>query len=204
MSPRLDLNALDLSTKTIPAQAAIGTYMSSTIIKAPATSVWQAVIDTDLWPVWNTFCPGATIREQPDIAKSQSGRLQLGTKMTLHLNWNPRGPKPKPMDVGLVVTEFDSPTDGRQTPARIAWATDSSAKGFPPWLLYAERVTELHEFEEGNGEECQRVTQVVSWESQRGPLAYVVRWFMAKNFKMCLKVQADDMTSFVEGKKASS
>ena len=138
-----------------------------------------------------------TIREQPGTTKSRSGRLQLGTKMTLHLNWNP-------MDVGLVVTEFDSPTNGRQTPARIAWAADSSAKGFPSWLLYVERVIELHEFEEGDGEECQIVTQVVSWESQRGPLAYVVRWFMAKNFKMCLRVRADDMTSFVEGEKASS
>ena len=105
------------------------------------------------------------------------------------------------MDVGLVVTEFDPPIKGRETPGRIAWATDSSAKGFPSWLLYAERVTELHESEEWDGEECQSVTQVLSWESQRGPLAYVVRWFMGKNFKMCLRVQADDMTSFVEGQK---
>ncbi|KAJ9296566.1 hypothetical protein DTO271G3_5264 [Paecilomyces variotii] len=196
MSSRLDLNALDLSTKSIPARKSVGTYMSSTVIRTPATEVWHAVINTDTWSTWNTFCPEAVIREQPD--KNQSTRLQLGTKMTIHLNWSPRGPSTKPAAVALVVTELNPPKDERQTPARIAWATDLSAKGFPAWLLYAERVTEFHEFQEGEGEGRQHLTQVISWESQRGLLAYLVKWFIGKKFRTCLKVQADDMTSFVE------
>ncbi|PYI20259.1 hypothetical protein BO99DRAFT_402043 [Aspergillus violaceofuscus CBS 115571] len=201
MSPRLDPTTLDLSTKSIPARESRGTYLSSTVIRAPATDAWDAVVNTGAWSTWNTFCPGATIREQPD--QRQSTRLHLGTKMTIHLNWNPRGPKTKPADVALVVTEFDPPKDGRQTPARIAWATDPSGKGLPSWLLYAERVHEFHEFVEEatdgetEGQGNQRVTQVVSWESQRGPLAYVVKWFMGKKFRACLQVQAEDLTAFV-------
>lgn len=200
-------------TPNIDASDAVLHINSASLIDASSLEVWNALIDTSTWPSWNAFVPRVTVREQPGAdAQSASSDalspvLQLGTKMTFHVQMDPSSPRPQTAQgVALTVVEFDPPDAAAHKPGRIVWANDVTAKGgIPSFLLTAERVHEIEEVAiEEEGGATRRATEVRNWEAQVGYLVYVVRWMYGSQLKKNFETWVRDLKQYVEQKKSGN
>jgi hypothetical protein len=188
-------------TPTISASDAVSHVSGSTFIEAASIEIWDTLIDTSTWPLWNSFCPRVTIRQQPH-SDSLSPVLQNGTKMTFHVRMGQSSSKLT--ETHLVVTEFDPPSADDRKIGRIVWVLDHTAKGtMPASILHAERVHEITALpvEEKAGEE-KRGTEVQTWEAQAGYLAYVVRFMYRATLETAFQNWVDDLKRFVEKRQA--
>ncbi|KAH8426809.1 SRPBCC domain-containing protein [Aspergillus melleus] len=212
-SPSSEATLAAKATPNIGASDAVLHVNSASLIDASSQDVWNTLIDTSTWPSWNTFVPQVTIREQPGTdaqpasSEALSPILQLGTKMTFHVQMDPSSPKPQnAQGVALAVIEFDPPDAATQKPGRIVWANDVTAKGgIPSFLLTAERVHEVQEVvidEEGGP--TRRVTEVRNWEAQVGYLVYVVRWMYGAQLKKNFETWVRDLKQYVERQRSEN
>ncbi|QKX54818.1 uncharacterized protein TRUGW13939_01907 [Talaromyces rugulosus] len=198
------------STPSIPLnQAVVTTHSSVVVTKASVTSVWNTLIDTSTWPEWNRLVPKVIINSQPDQLEnstetppsSLSPVFQRGTKMSLLFNTNADnemdGNAPPFEESSLVmlksvITVFEPPNSEKGEKGRIAWAVDTQAEGsWPKWLVYAERVHEIYQDEDGN-------VKVEDWELQTGVMAYGVRWMMGAKLERLRQIWIENLKSFVE------
>ncbi|KAL4810145.1 hypothetical protein BDV18DRAFT_130361 [Aspergillus unguis] len=211
----------ELDTPNIPFSSAVSHTESSISIDAPIQDVWHALTHTSTWPRWNRFVPRVTIREQPRPNSSDNTEytaLQDRTRFIFHVNMHPESsdtPQSQSSNLratNLHIIQFDPPTSTSAQPtaessngedvkrkARITWASDASADGFPmSYLLTAERVHELREVVTEDG---RTVTEVRNWEAQTGYLAYVVKWLFGGRLRNNFQVWVEGLKGFVEGQQ---
>lgn len=176
-----------LTTPLVPASSAILSVYGSARIAAPASLVWQILLDVSAYGEWNTFCPRATIHSQPQgIASTEKHLLHKDTSFTFHVVMDSSKPS-KVTDTRLRVTDISTPTepssyifqghkaDEEKTYTldltkvyRISWTTEG---GFVARGLKSERFNEITDLGEGNG--C----EVRTWENQGGVLARAVKYY---------------------------
>ncbi|KAL8795005.1 MAG: hypothetical protein Q9195_002453 [Heterodermia aff. obscurata] len=174
-----------ITTTVVPRSSAVFTVHGSTRIAAPASLVWQIVLNVADYPKWNTFCPRATIHSQPqNVAPTENHILHKDTSFTFHVVMDSSKPSnitdaqqrvtdvstpEKPSD--YVFSENLSPRDTSFTRDltkvyRISWSTEG---GFASRGLKTERFHEIIDLGEHGCE-------VRTWESQGGLLARVVKY----------------------------
>ncbi|OJJ00110.1 hypothetical protein ASPVEDRAFT_51363 [Aspergillus versicolor CBS 583.65] len=187
-------------TPNIPTSSAVLRIQSSILIDAPIQDVWNALTDTSTYPKWNRFVPRVTVRKQPEDSNSDDAVLRNGTKFTFHVNMYPEtNDVPQPdasglQDTFLQIIEIKAPTtEGKK--GRVVWASDPDAGGLVSALLTAERVHEVSEVEDGNGN---RVTEVRNWESQVGYLAYAVKWMFEGRLRGNFGAWEEGLKGFAE------
>ena len=173
----------------VPRESTILATSASTTISAPASLVWDVLLDTSKYPDWNSFCPRVTIHSQPPGIDPTDPTLHLNTSLTFHIVMDAAKPA-KVTDTQLRVTDVSTPQrpshyiaqevlDAEDAYAsdlgkvyRIAWTTEGSfvAKG-----LRTERFHEIIPLqqEEEEGEGC----EVRTWECQGGILARAVKFY---------------------------
>ena len=194
-----------ITTIIVPRSSAIFTVHGSSRIAAPASLVWQMVLDVENYPKWNTFTPRATINSQPqDVATNENHILHKDTKFTFHVIMNSSKPS-KITDIQGRVTDISTPerpsdyvfrenlsaedtsfTRDLTKVYRISWTAEG---GFASRGLKAER---FHEIIDLGDDTC----EVRTWESQSGLLARAVKYFykdvlMAKFQQCCDELKAE-------------
>ena len=72
-----------MDSAAFTAWPAVFTVSASVTIDAPASTVFDVLLDTQHYPLWNTFIPSVEIKKQPTApaAGSHPSRMQLGTEM---------------------------------------------------------------------------------------------------------------------------
>ena len=194
-----------LTTHVVPRNTAILSVYGSTLIAAPASLVWEILLDLSGYSAWNTFCPRATIHSQPqNVPASERDRLHKDTKFTFHVVMDPSKPS-KITDTQLRVTDVSTPqaqseylrsgnqsveektyTADLKTVFRISWTTEG---GFVARGLKSER---FHEIIHLDDDSC----EVRTWENQGGILARAVKFYykdvlMTKFQEWCVELKSE-------------
>ena len=198
-----------LTTPIVPRNSTILSVHGSAHIAAPASLVWQILLDTSEYPRWNTFCPRVTMHSQPQsVDKSEKDKhlLRKDTSFTFHVVMDSSKPS-KVTDTKLRVTDVSTPKEPsdyvHQTLAdqsdeekaytldlqkvyRISWTTEG---GFVARGLKSERFHEVIDFGEDGCE-------VRTWENQGGVLARAVKYYykdvlMRKFQEWCTELKAE-------------
>ncbi|KAG4440650.1 hypothetical protein IFR05_003848 [Cadophora sp. M221] len=178
------------------------TVLAKTFIPHTTPSeVLSTIRDTGTWSHWNGFTPFFTFSSshspppsdlnpnpEPDIPAGKEGWLNLGSQgsMSVYMSGNgldPAAKKSRMQEMVVTILEpLSSPTspssppssqnpDKNRTGYRIAW----KALGYAHWQLHSERVTELIEINDGDGEAARKGTGYTCWETFGGVLAPVVK-----------------------------
>lgn len=185
----------EITTPTVSAQNGVLSVTGSALINAPASFVFDILLDTSTYPEWCTLVPKITVTEQPASAarpaSSQLGDIspiiQQGTKLTLHAVMGSPGSKQTPSH--MIVSDVSTPSSpSSYIPSaildafpvytadlsrvyRVAWTGDKI--DFTGRNMNVERFNEVIVRGE---EQC----EIHSWEVMGGVLAYAVRWLYQK------------------------
>ncbi|CRG91436.1 hypothetical protein PISL3812_08484 [Talaromyces islandicus] len=198
------------STPSIPLNHAVVTTYSSAVIhnpKASTADAWNTLIDTSTWPEWNRLIPKVIINSQPNQLEDTgetplSPVFQRGTKMSLLFNANADNEmndttlleESSLVILKAVITVCEPPTPESNQKGRIAWAVDPQAEGsWPKWLVYAERVHEIYQDEDGH-------VKIEDWELQTGIVAYGIRWMMGAKLQRLRQVWIENLKNFLEAR----
>ncbi|KAL1594166.1 hypothetical protein SLS59_009001 [Nothophoma quercina] len=202
-----------LSTPTVSVQESVFAVAGSTQINAPASFIFDILLDTSTYTDWCTFVPKVIVDEQPssatqstgDLADGKSPVLMLGTKFTFLAVMGSPGSKQTPTH--LIISDMSIPSEpSSYIPAttlesstvytadlsqvyRIAWKGDKIdffAKG-----LSTER---FHEVIVRGEEEC----EVRTWEVMGGVLAHTVKWLYRKTLDRKFDGWCSDLKAFGE------
>lgn len=184
-----------LSTVRVPKSDIILTTTASCHISAPASVVWSVLRNTSQYPDWNTFCPKATIRAQPEDIDDGDKDLHRGTHFTLDAVMDERKPN-KVSETQLWVTDMSTPeqqssyvpkelvesnegfTADLSKVYRLSWSVEGL---FSSMGLRTERFHEIIILSENESE-------VRTWECQAGFPARTVKWM----FKATLERKFDE------------
>lgn len=185
----------EITTPTVPAQNGVLSVTGSALINAPASFVFDILLDTSTYPEWCALVPRITVTEQPTSAgqptESDSANIspliQQGTKLTLHAVMGGPGSRESPSH--MIVSDVSTPSSPSSyiTSAtldafavytadlsqvyRVAWKGDKI--DFIGKHMNVERFNEIIV----RGEErC----EIHSWEVMGGVLAYPVKWLYQK------------------------
>jgi hypothetical protein len=172
--------------------------------KASVNDAWNTLIDTSTWPKWNRLIPKVIINSQPGSTEETplSPVFQRGTKMSLLFNTNAdsemEGATPLEESslvmLKSVITVFEPPAPENKQNGRLAWAVDPQAEGsWPKWLVYAERVHQICQDEDGN-------VKIEAWELQTGVVAYGIRWMMGAKLQRLRQVWMENLKNFLEAR----
>ncbi|KAF1932954.1 uncharacterized protein M421DRAFT_89268 [Didymella exigua CBS 183.55] len=185
----------DITTPTVSAENGVLSVTGSGKINAPASFVFDILLDTSTYPKWCTLVPRVSITEQPASAtrpaNTESGDaspiIQRGTKLTLHAVMGSPGSKESPSH--MIVSDLSTPSmpSSYISPAtlgaspvytadlsqvyRVAWKGDKI--DFIGKNMNVERFNEV--IIKGE-EQC----EIHSWEVMGGVLAYPVKWLYQK------------------------
>lgn len=96
-----------LSTPTVPRSSAVFQLPASIRVNAPASRVFDHLLNVAEWPKWNTFVPSVKILEQPDKSGDQS-RLRNGTVFIEYVVMDSSKPD-KTTETGLVISDLSTP-----------------------------------------------------------------------------------------------
>lgn len=183
-----------VSTPTVSVQERVFAVTGSAQINAPASFVFDILLDTSTYSQWCTFIPRVIVDAQPSngtqhvgSADDKSPVLKLGTKFTFLAVMGNAGSKQTPTH--LFISDMSTPstpssyvppatleaspvyTADLSTVYRVAWRGDKIdffAKG-----LDTER---FHEVIVTGQEQC----EVRTWEVMGGVLAHTVKWLYRK------------------------
>ncbi|KAF3002116.1 hypothetical protein E8E13_009923 [Curvularia kusanoi] len=202
-----------ISTPSVSAAESVLVLTGSAQINAPASFVFEIVLDTSTYPQWCTFVPKVVVDEQPpsgahDLsveATNKHALLRPGTKFTFYAVMGSPGSKPTPTH--LLISDFSTPsapstyispatleaspgyTSDLSSVYRVAWKGDKVdffAKG-----LNTER---FHEVIVRGPEQC----EVRTWEVMGGVLAHTVKWMYRKTLDRKFGEWCTDLKSFSE------
>lgn len=206
-----------VSTPTVPVQESVFATTGSARINAPASCVFDVLLDTSTYSEWCTFVPKAVVDEQPsptaqsstNKANSKSAVLRLGTRFTFFAVMGNPGSKQTPTH--LIISDMSTPKEpSSYIPAatleacpvytselskvyRVAWKGDKIdffAKG-----LNTER---FHEVIVRGEEEC----EVRTWEVMGGVLAHTVKWLYRKTLNRKFDEWCIELKHFAENRWA--
>jgi hypothetical protein len=177
------------TTPRVPLKHAILALSASTKINAPASYIFNIILDTSTYPEWSTFVPKVTIQSHPTTTDqtpevtAKDSILKVGTKFTFHIKMDANSSKYNPTN--LVVDDISTPdhpsdyipsstlaseptyTADLESVYRVAWASDPS--GLLAAGLHAHR---FHEVIVRGEEMC----EVRTWECMAGILTHAVKW----------------------------
>lgn len=180
-----------VSTPSISVKDGVFAVTGATRINAPASFIFDILLDTSTYPEWCTFVPKVVIDEQPSpavqlagaVADDKSSVLKLGTKFTFFAVIGSPGSKQTPSP--LIVSDVSTPSEPSSyvpratleaSPVytadlsqiyRVAWKGDKV--GFYAWGLNVER---FHEVIVRGEDQC----EVRTWEVMGGVLAHITKW----------------------------
>ena len=176
-------------------------HSGRTVIKAPASLVFDTLTDVSTWPKWNPFVPKCDIISRPHQRAGSAGgvapdsTLRVGDIIRFHVAIG------VPVRVTYVVNKITTPHDALDPSATslespnaknmytINWKNPSFFRSWvPSWLIRFERT---HEVRILNAGAC----EVETWDCQAGPSAYLVKWLMTKRLNK-------EFENWVEGLKA--
>lgn len=213
-----------VSTPTVSGQESVFAVTSSAQINAPASFIFEILLDTSNYSQWCTFVPKVIIDAHPPSDGTHhdgdmgeiSPLLKLGTKFTFFAVMGHPGSKQTPTH--LIVSDMSTPSNpSSYIPAtaleasavytedlskvhRVAWKGDKIdffAKG-----LNTER---FHEVITQGQEQC----EVRTWEVMGGVLAHTVKWLYRKTLdkkfdEWCADLKVFGEKEWVESKQAMS
>ena len=203
-----------VSTPTVSAAESVLALTGSAQINAPASFVFDILLDTGTYPEWCSFVPRVVIDEQPsiathDLSMEKPAVLRLGTKFTFYAVMGGRGSKQTPTH--LIISDLSTPsvpssyisqsqleaisvfTADLSSVYRVAWKGDKVdffAKG-----LNTER---FHEVIVRDQERC----EVRTWEVMGGVLAHTVKWIYSKTLERKFNEWCTELKAFSEGEWA--
>ena len=206
-----------VSTPTVSAAESVLALTGSAQINAPASFVFDILLDTATYPEWCSFVPRVVIDKQPSIANhdpsmeatSKPAVLKPGTKFTFYAVMGDRGSKQTPTH--LIISDLSTPsvpssyisqshleatsvfTADLSSVYRVAWKGDKVdffAKG-----LNTER---FHEVIVRDQERC----EVRTWEVMGGVLAHTVKWIYSKTLERKFNEWCTELKAFSEGEWA--
>ena len=210
-----------VSTPTVSVQDSVFAITGSAQINAPASFVFDILLDTSTYPEWCTFVPKVVVDEQPssatqppgDEADSKSAVLRLGSKFTFFAVMGSPGSKQTPthltisdLSTPLEPSSYIAPMTLEASPVytadlsklyRVAWKSDKAdlfAKG-----LNTER---FHEVIVIGQEQC----EVRTWEVMGRLLAHTVKWLYRKTLERkfdewCAELKAFSEKQWAEGQQ---
>lgn len=208
-----------VSTPTVSVQESVFATTGSAQISAPASLVFDILLDTSTYSEWCTFVPRVVIDEQPTTLiqpsgnnpESKSAVLALGTKFTFFAVMGSPGSKQTPTH--LIISDLSTPsapssyipsaileaspvyTADLSKVYRVAWKGDKVdffAKG-----LNTER---FHEVIVKGQDEC----EVRTWEVMGGVLAHAVNFMYKKTLSKKFQEWCVELKSFSESKWAET
>ena len=162
-----------LATPLIGKEHGVFTFYGESTIKASAKDVHAALRDFRSYSRWNPYIPQI---------KTASGTndIAVGDMITLQYRPEPQGSL---MAVPCKITST------KEQDMSISW------QGCPPcvpaWICLMEKV---HKVTPVSPEEC--LFQV--WETQAGPMAYIVKWTMGQKLSAMSQGVADCLKEYVE------
>ena len=206
-----------VSTPTVSAAEGVLAVAGSAQINAPASFVFDILLDTALYPKWCSFVPRVVINEQPSStnhdlsveATSKPVVLRPNTKFTFYAVMG--GPGSKETPTHLVISDVSTPSAPSSyiSPAtleassvftadlssvyRVAWKGDKAD-------TYAKGLTfeRFHEVIVRDQERC----EVRTWEVMGGVLAYAVKWLYKKTLDRKFSEWCTELKAFSEGEWA--
>lgn len=206
----------DVSTPTVSAQDGVFATTGSAHINAPASFIFDMLLDTSTYSEWCTFVPRVVVDAQPstttchgegDKADDRSSVLKLGTKFTFFAVMG--GPGSKQTSRHLIVSDISTPSDpSSYIPSatldassvytadlsnvyRVAWKGDKIdifALG-----LNTER---FHELIVRGREQC----EIRTWEVMGGVLAHTVKWLYRKTLNIKFSEWCEELKEYGEKK----
>lgn len=183
----------EITTPTVPSGVLCVTGLG--LINAPASFVFDILLDASTYPDWCTLVPRITITEQPASAtrpdSTDSGHastiIQRGTKLTLHAVMGSPGSKESPSH--MIVSDVSTPTNPS------SYIPSATLEAFPVYtkdLSQVYRVAWMGDKIDfiGKNMNVERFNEVIikgeeqceihSWEVMGGALAYPVKWLYQK------------------------
>jgi hypothetical protein len=212
-----------VTTPNVPSKDAILLLTASTKINAPASFIFDILMNTSTYPAWSTFIPKVTIESHPSPPESQTTAgatspdqdpvLKLDTKFTFYANMSSDPPsKAKLHPTRLVVTDISTPSSqstyipAAELASEPTYTKDLSSVYRVAWMSLksgmfdvgptAERFNEVIVLGE---ESC----EVRTWECMSGVTAHAVKWIYKTTLEGKLQDWCDEVKKYgeVEWKK---
>lgn len=208
----------DVSTPTVSHKDSVIAMTGSTVIDAPASLVFDIVMDTSTYSEWCTFVKvvvdkqppaDSTTEGQNDSSRTSDTKLQLGTKFTFFASMTTGQENSKTNPTRLIVSDISTPsrvssyipssvltnsavyTSDLSSVYRVAWKVDKV--DFVSRGLNSER---FHEVIVKGEEQC----EVRTWEVMGGVFAYAVKWMYKKTLDQKFVEWCTDLKGFAEKK----
>ncbi|KAF7197163.1 hypothetical protein HII31_01588 [Pseudocercospora fuligena] len=163
-----------LETPCIKAAQGVWTAYGEAIIDAPAEKVYAAVRDLQSYSKWNEYTP--TIN-----TPSGSNNISVDDMVTLYYRPGTSGSLMAVPCRVMAISDED---------LSICWR--GCPTGVPEWALLPEKVQKVT-----RRGDSQCLYQI--YETQMGPMAYIVKYFLGQKQKLMNEGIAKALKSYVEG-----
>jgi len=164
-----------LGTPSIKPEQGVWTSYGSAVIKKPAETVWNAVRDFQSWRKWNHYTPEVEL-------SSGSNELKVGDRVVVHY---------RPDPTGTIMTIPCTAMAVSDESMNLCWRGEPF--GVPAWLLLPEKVQRVTP--KGDNECLFEI-----FETQSGPMSYLVRYGMATKQAAMNQGIADALKAYVEAR----
>jgi hypothetical protein len=196
--------SLGLTTKIVTRKDAILQLSYSTIVRAPAPLVFDALLHVAEYPAWNSWVPAARILSQPTVVESgydpnDLSRMRIGSVMTFDVLMDAQKPN-KISHTPLRVVDICTPSEPTAyiPPAMLedpTFTADLNKVYRVSWTGHGALHTlgmsleRFHEVIIVGENEC----EVRTWEVMSGPLARVVKLMYLNTLKEKLGLWCEDL-----------
>lgn len=155
-------------------------YGSSEITASPE-QIWSVLCNLPDYPSWNQYTVTVTPKHPTGAGNASDNELVPGKDYVLQYRPKPSG---KTQAVPITVNSVDHES------FTICW----EGRLIPSFLLRAQKVQRVTVIPTSDGQSQSRYE---IFETQTGPLAYVVRWLMYDQLQSMTQGIADNLKSFV-------
>jgi hypothetical protein len=193
-----------LTSKIVPRENAVLQISYSTVVRAPASLVFDTILRAADYPAWNTWVPRVEILTQPEDSANSPDRMSIGCTMRFTVVMN----ADKPNDVTLTplkvvdISTPDAPTsyltpDLLEDPTftadlskvyRVCWTGNGGMYAF------GMKLERFHEVIITGDNEC----EVRTWEIMSGMLSRVVKLMYEGTLKGKLALWCEDLKKYCE------
>ena len=157
---------------------------ASTIIDAPIKTVYDALLDFDSYPTWNSYVPSVIFKGL------RPPNPEIGMRFTFVAHQK-RG------DSGIHSAEQLTLLEPGTTTCRVAW----KSAAVPSSILSAER---MHEMVESIDESGKAVTSYTTWETFGGLVGWIVKLSQGQLLVDRFADWTNDLKAHVEGMLSSN
>jgi hypothetical protein len=171
--------------------------LGHSIINAPPSAVYDALLDLPNYRNWNTFVPGATVQQPgPGATETSPTLMHTGAHFEFKVKMKETSDSlTSSKEICTIAEPLKSATAEDPTPTTtVRWRMDSSVFPGFQYLLKAEHVNELRDLGDGR-------TEYVHWESFGGVLASLVSWLNGEDLGRAFRNWADELKVYVESQQ---